>query len=126
MRAEHAVLLWVAKRVGCRIKRVQRRPVARAKWFRGALPPCQAAAAPAAAGVLLLPGAAPTAAAAVDAPPQAQAVIEVLEEKAPDEKVLVFSEFPNTLRQIKSMLPEIGLQSRDLIGGSSAGACCAC
>ncbi len=30
--------------------------------------------------------------------------------------------FPNTLRAIKAMLPEVGLQSRNLIGSTSAGA----
>jgi hypothetical protein len=34
-------------------------------------------------------------------------------------QVLVFSEFPDTLRAIKSMLPSIGLQSRDLLAGTS-------
>ena len=55
-------------------------------------------------------------------PPQAQAVIEVLEDKEEDEKVLIFSEYPNTLRAIKAMLPAIGLESRNLIGSSNAGA----
>jgi ERCC4-related helicase len=49
-------------------------------------------------------------------------VIAVLEDKEEDEKVLIFSEYPNTLRAIKALLPEIGLQSRNLIGGSGAGA----
>ena len=53
---------------------------------------------------------------------QAEAVIAVLEDKEEDEKVLIFSEYPNTLRAIKALLPEIGLQSRNLIGGSGAGA----
>ena len=52
---------------------------------------------------------------------QAEAVIEVLEGKDPEEKVLVFSEFPATLQAIKALLPSIGLQSRNLIGSSSAG-----
>jgi ERCC4-related helicase len=53
---------------------------------------------------------------------QAEAVIAVLEDKEEDEKVLIFSEYPNTLRAIKALLPDIGLQSRNLIGGSGAGA----
>jgi ERCC4-related helicase len=54
-------------------------------------------------------------------PLQAEAVIAVLEEKEEDEKVLIFSEYPNTLRAINALLPSIGLQSRNLIGSSSAG-----
>ncbi|KAL4443632.1 hypothetical protein ABPG75_011369 [Micractinium tetrahymenae] len=53
---------------------------------------------------------------------KAEAVIEVLRDKDPEEKVLIFSEFPNTLRAIKAMLPEVGLQSRNLIGSTSAAA----
>lgn len=37
-------------------------------------------------------------------------------------QVLIFSEFPLTLKAIKSQLPGIGLGCRDIIGASSAGA----
>lgn len=37
-------------------------------------------------------------------------------------QTIIFSEYPDCLRQIKKLLPGIGLQSRDLIGGGSAGA----
>jgi SNF2 family DNA or RNA helicase len=53
---------------------------------------------------------------------KAEAVIEILENRDEDEKVIVFSEYPDCLRQIKKLLPDIGLQSRDLIGGGSAAA----
>jgi hypothetical protein len=42
---------------------------------------------------------------------------------SPRVQVLIFSEFPDTLRAIKNRLPTIGLQSRNLIGASSAGGC---
>ncbi|KAL4452379.1 hypothetical protein ABPG75_008041 [Micractinium tetrahymenae] len=51
---------------------------------------------------------------------KADAVVKFLEEhKPPGEKVLIFSEFPNTLKAIKQRLPCIGLQSSDLLTSSA-------
>ena len=52
---------------------------------------------------------------------QADAVISILEDKDPEEKVLIFSEYANTLHAIRLRLPSIGLQSRHLLGRSGAG-----
>ncbi|KAL4443224.1 hypothetical protein ABPG75_010961 [Micractinium tetrahymenae] len=49
-----------------------------------------------------------------------EAVLDVLRGKAPAEKVVVFSEFQPLLRAIKARLPELGLDSRDLIGSSKS------
>ncbi|PSC70354.1 serine threonine kinase isoform A [Micractinium conductrix] len=46
------------------------------------------------------------------------AVIKELRRKGPGEKVVIFSEHPATLRAIKARLPELGLESRDLLGSS--------
>ncbi|KAI7841185.1 hypothetical protein COHA_005151 [Chlorella ohadii] len=51
---------------------------------------------------------------------KAEAVIDILADKDPEEKVLVFSEYPDCLRAIQKLLPDIGLQHRSLIGSSSA------
>lgn len=40
----------------------------------------------------------------------------------PSLQTIIFSEYPDCLRAIKKLLPDIGLQSRDLIGSGSAGA----
>ncbi|GAB4816669.1 hypothetical protein N2152v2_003715 [Parachlorella kessleri] len=52
---------------------------------------------------------------------KAQALIDDLEElkdREPDSKILIFSEYPDALRQVQRLLPTIGLQHRSIVGAA--------